>query len=294
MYPTNSTSTKEVTAALEKYFVYYSRPRRIITDRGTCFTSAEFDEFLSERNVRHVKVATASPQANGQVERVNRVLKSMLGKLSEPLKHADWSKRLLQVEAAINNSIHSITKQSPSMLLFGVEQRSEFIDELTEYLDAEKVTNNRRDLEKMRAESLELIERSQKYSMNRVNQLNRPAKQYEVGDYVVIRNVDTVKGTNKKLIPRYRGPYVVHKLLGHDRYVIRDLENCQLTQLPYNGVVEADKIRKWLPPFEAYRDYDRSADECDTEYDTDAEDEFRGFGPSDIDRGRSEDRLAEL
>lgn len=297
LYSTNSTSTREVTAALEKYFMYYIRPRRIITDRGTCFTSSEFDGFLSERNISHIKVATASPQANGQVERVNRVMKSMLGKLSEPLNHADWSKRLLQVEAAINNSIHSVTKQTPSKLLFGVEQRGEFIDELTEYLDADKNTENHRNLGQIRAESLKLIERSQNYSSERAIELNRPAKQYNIGDFVVIRNVDTVIGTNKKLIPKYRGPYMVHKILGHDRYVIRDVENCQLTQLPYDGVVEANKIRRWLLPCDI-KDSNCDTDECDTNVDVDAssdsEEDFLGFRPEDLDRGRSNVSLAEL
>lgn len=41
---------------------------------------------------------------------------------------------------------------------------------------------------------------------------------------------------------------MVYKSLGHDRYVIRDIENCQLTQLPYDGIVEANKMRLWLPP----------------------------------------------
>lgn len=58
---------------------------------------------------------------------------------------------------------------------------------------------------------------------------NNPAKKYKVGDYVVILNVDTKVGRNKKFIPKYRGPYVVCKELGHDRYVIRDIENCQLS-----------------------------------------------------------------
>lgn len=39
LYPVNSTSTREVLACLEKYISYYCRPRRVITDQGTCFTS---------------------------------------------------------------------------------------------------------------------------------------------------------------------------------------------------------------------------------------------------------------
>lgn len=74
LYAAISTSTKEVVAYLGEYFKYYSRPRRIVSDRGTCFTSSEFSEFLVENNIEHVKIATASAQANGQIERVNRVL----------------------------------------------------------------------------------------------------------------------------------------------------------------------------------------------------------------------------
>ena len=44
LYPSNGTSTKEVLCTLDKYFEYYSRPRRIVSDRGTCFTSAAFAE----------------------------------------------------------------------------------------------------------------------------------------------------------------------------------------------------------------------------------------------------------
>lgn len=38
IHPVNSTSTKEVNTRLSKYFKCYSRPRRIMSDRGTCFT----------------------------------------------------------------------------------------------------------------------------------------------------------------------------------------------------------------------------------------------------------------
>ena len=65
LYPVNSTSTREVIASLKKYFEYYRRPRRLISDRGTCFTSLEFEEFLLKNNVEHIKVVTASPQAKG-------------------------------------------------------------------------------------------------------------------------------------------------------------------------------------------------------------------------------------
>lgn len=96
-------------AACRSLYIYYGRRRRIVSDHSHCFSSHECEEYLTKRNIEHVKVGTASPQANGQVQRVNRVIKAMLGKLIESINHADWSHRLLQVEFAINNSVHLST-----------------------------------------------------------------------------------------------------------------------------------------------------------------------------------------
>lgn len=287
LYPVNSTSTLEVKASLDKYFDYYGRPNRVITDRGSCFKSTEFVEYLKARNIVQIKVAVASPQANGQVERVNRVIKQMLGKLSEPISHADWTKKLQQVEYALNNTIHSTTKQTPSEMLFGVKQRGEIIDELTDYLEEKHELN--RNLTEMRSKALESIERAQKYAEERTLIRNRPAKKYDVGDFIVILNVDTSVGSNKKFIPKYRGPYVVYKVLGHDRYVVRDIDNCQLTQLPYDGVIEAIRMRKWVSPLEP-NEIERSTENHNTESGTEKDritddmednsseiDDFEGF-----------------
>lgn len=233
----------------------------------------------------------------------------MLRKLTEPISHADWSLKLLQVEYALNNSVHS-------EMLFGVNHRGEVVDGLTEYLDEQRVTN--RDKVDIRQEASKAIERAQDYACHRAAVRNKDAKEYEVGDIVVILNVDTTPGVNKKFIPKYKGPYVVHKGRGHDRYVIRDVENCQLTKLPYDEVVEANRMRRWLLPLAATEIY-RFTDECNTDEDDPddtqddngsddndgsntedpaAEEDFTGFDESDlvfgIGRGRPEVRSAEL
>lgn len=68
---------------------------------------------------------------------------------------------------------------------------------------------------------------------------------FKIGDFVVIKNVDTTIGVNKKLLPKFKGPYVITKVLPNDRYVVKDIENCQITQFPYDGVIEACNIRLW-------------------------------------------------
>lgn len=91
----------------------------------------------------------------------------MLSKVSETAKQADWSRHLLDIEFAMNNTNSSTTKQTPSKLLFGTNQRGTKIDHLTEYL-TEKTdeTTDRTDLNKIRQSSLESIEKSQRYNEN--------------------------------------------------------------------------------------------------------------------------------
>ncbi|KAI8116342.1 Transposon Tf2-11 polyprotein [Lucilia cuprina] len=247
LYPVKSVSSKEVCMSLQKYFDNFSRQVRIIIDRGTCFTSVEFSEFLSQNNINHVKISVASPQANGQVERVNRILKSMLAKLTEPVTHADWVSKLVNVEYALNNTIHATTHKYPSVLLFGVKQRGRIVDELTEFLE-EKTNTEVIELEKTRLEALANIEKSQKYCQTHFLKHSIPAREFQVGDFVVMENFSSNAGQNKKLLEKYKGPYIIKKKLPHDRYVITDIEPHQITQKPYNSVVESRRLRLWIMP----------------------------------------------
>lgn len=67
LFPTISTGTDEVIEILKGLFSVFGLPSRIISDRGTAFTSNNFNQFISEARIKHVKTAVASPWANGQV-----------------------------------------------------------------------------------------------------------------------------------------------------------------------------------------------------------------------------------
>ena len=159
LYLTASTGAREVCNALNQYFSYYSRPKRIISDRGTCFTSGQFANFLSSRGITHILNATASPQANGQVERVNRVIRPILSKLSQNSDYSDWVSQIHSVEYDLNNTIHSSTHFAPATLLFGIEQRGPILDEITEHLE-DKNNKPRKDLQTIRAEASTNIRKS--------------------------------------------------------------------------------------------------------------------------------------
>jgi len=154
---------------LSNYFQTYSKPCQIISDRGTSFTSANFKEFLKNESVKLTLVASGTPRANGQVEIVNKSIVSMLAKFTELTSR--WERVLQKVGFVINNTLHSSTGQSPSMLLFGVHQVGEINDEIRRILEND-VTDNPREMEVLRAKSAERI-------INPKNRMN----------YSVIQNV---------------------------------------------------------------------------------------------------------
>ncbi|EFN68705.1 hypothetical protein EAG_08099, partial [Camponotus floridanus] len=101
------------------------------------------------------------------------------------------------------------------------------------------------DLELMRDKAQANIDEAQSKNETRYNLRRRPTRGYNVGDYVEIRNIETTPGINKKLIPKFKGPYVIKKVLDHDRYVITDIEGFQLTQRPYTGIFAPDQMRPY-------------------------------------------------
>lgn len=73
-----NTQVGPVIRMLESIKEFFGFPRRIISDRGTAFMSHKFKGFCRENGIVHVATAVATPRANGQVERYNRTILSML------------------------------------------------------------------------------------------------------------------------------------------------------------------------------------------------------------------------
>jgi len=105
LYATKTTNAIEVINRLKKQSFIFGKPRRIISDRGTAFTSKEFTDYCATENIKHVLTTTGVPRANGQVKRVNRILISLLTKLSDP-RREEWFKHLDLAQLYLNCTSH--------------------------------------------------------------------------------------------------------------------------------------------------------------------------------------------
>ena len=130
-------------------------------------------------------------------------------------------------------------------MLFGLEQRGKLRDEIAEYL-SDNVPQNQKSIETIRNEAADKIVKAQEQNEHRVNQKRKGAHEYQQGDLVMIRNFDSTPGAPKKLLPQFKGPYVISKELKNNRYIIADIDGFQHTNKPYQGVWESCNMRPWI------------------------------------------------
>jgi len=154
-----------------------------------------------------------------------------------------WDQVLESVEFAINNTICRSTRNTPSKLLFGLDQVRAINDLVRLSLEQPIETQ---DLKESREAASCKIIKNQTENEKAYDRSRKKATMYNVGDYVMIVNIDTTAGIDKKLIPKYKGPYVVHKVLNTDRYVVTDIPGFQITQIPYQGIISADRMKAWI------------------------------------------------
>jgi len=66
-----SIGSRDIANELEALFKRHGRPKRLRSDNGREFISAELADWLSQRGVEQVFIEKASPQQNAYVERFN-------------------------------------------------------------------------------------------------------------------------------------------------------------------------------------------------------------------------------
>jgi len=98
----------------------------------------------------------------------------------------------------------------------------------------------------MRTEPANRIVKSQVANKIHSDAKHKEATTYKENDYVMITNTNVTVGLNKKLIPKFRGPYIIIKVLDQDRYIVNDIEGFQVTRRPYERIVGPDRIKKWV------------------------------------------------
>lgn len=116
----------EATATAVAKFLYedimapYGCPKEILMDRGANFLALSLSQYLELQKIKHLKTSAYHPRTNGKTERYNGVLGTMLTKFVGSQKNM-WDEFLPQAVFATRIREHTVTKQSPFRLVYGID-----------------------------------------------------------------------------------------------------------------------------------------------------------------------------
>lgn len=239
LFPTKSTGQEEVVKRLTDWSNIFGFPKRIVSDKGTAFTSGAFEQFMSSHNVEHVCTTTGVARGNGQIERVNRLILAIISKLSsdEPSK---WYKYVPEVQKAINCHVHSSLKLSPFEVMFGTKMYTRVEDRLLELLQEEVVCQFNEDRYEMRQLVKRNIEQAQKDYKRNYDKKRRAEYKYKAGDLVAIKRTQFVAG--RKMASGYLGPYEVTGVKDNGRYDVKKAAN---VEGPNVTSTSCDNMKLW-------------------------------------------------
>ena len=120
--PVGNVMSKTTVKKMEDFVGKYGAPGRIVSDRGTSFTSHVFQEFCLKHGIKHTLNSSRHPQANGLVETLNQTLLPAM-KISAINKQNNWDRTIPQLERDLNCTVSSATGKAPYEALLGYRLR---------------------------------------------------------------------------------------------------------------------------------------------------------------------------
>lgn len=246
-----NTKSKTSITVLREYFGIFGLPNRLISDRGTSFTSSSFKDFTNGLGIKHILNAVASPRANGQVERYNRTILDSLAAQNHGNDERVWDDKLLQVQWGLNNTVNKGTGKSPSQILFGLNltnaNEGHLMSEINPDIDENNVQSEESNkIAEIRSEVNEHTATTQNKQKNDFDKKRKKPPQFNIGDLVRVERGPHVVGKSKKLLPKLSGPYRVTQVFDNDRYEVTDTPLTKKGSVTYKGVFAVDKIFPWM------------------------------------------------
>lgn len=247
LFAVKNTKTKSTIKVLNHYFSLFGIPSRIISDRGTFFTSGSFKDFVNKLGIKHVLNAVATPRANGQVERYNRTILASLAVKNHNCKENEWDTHLEEIQLGLNTTLNKGTGKTPAEILFGIRLRAKSDGIVASLLDQDETGCSQETLENVRKEVNANITENQIRQKERYDKNRKVGRKYQVGDLVRIeREIGSNSGQSRKLLAKLQGPYRITKVLDRDRYVVQDTPLTRKNNRKYEAVIALDKIHPWL------------------------------------------------
>lgn len=192
----------------ERIYPIHGLPLQIISDRGTQFAAALFQEWCKLLGIQSSMSTAYHPQTDGQTERVNQTLEQYL-RCYVDYNLTNWSELLPTAEFAYNNQAHESTKNSPFFIEYGLHPRAgPTIVKETSHVDLNDIMKTRIEAQEQAKAALSLAAERMKWYFDK----NVQKVPFKVGDLVLL-NLKDYQRTERALQPRFEGPFeIIEKL----------------------------------------------------------------------------------
>lgn len=211
----------------------YGTPETLHSDRGSNFESTIFKEMCNLLDIDKTRTTAYHPQCNGQVENLNKSIKSMLTAMVNE-NGTNWDEHLPASLMAYRSSVQLSTQETPFVLMFGRQMRlpldimlgrpanteninhTEFVSRLQTRLEAA--------YRRARAELATSQKRQREY-------YDRNSKDgtYRPGDEIWLRDKHVKPGDPAKFHKKWKGPYKVLERLSEVTYRVVPLSGRRRT-----------------------------------------------------------------
>jgi len=199
--PMTSITSAKTIEQLRIMFSTHGLPKKVVTDNGPSFTSAEFKQFMKENDIIHITSAPYHPSSNGLAERAVQTFKRGI----ERIQGATVQERLSKFLFTYRITPHTTTGVPPAEMLMGRRLRSK-LDSL--YPDVSK--------------KVEKQQRRQKQQHDNA----RPLRSFKEGDRVYAEDFTASSCKwNPGTVVEMTGPLSYTVRLGDGTLVRRHVDN---------------------------------------------------------------------
>ena len=120
VHPVTTATSSTTIAHLCNLFATHGLPETIVTDNGSVFTSAEFNDFPKGNGIQHTTSAPFHPPSNGLAERAIQSFKSVMRKQESGILETKLARFMFQYHI----TSHATTREAPAQLLMGRQLHS--------------------------------------------------------------------------------------------------------------------------------------------------------------------------
>jgi len=203
----DATAPVVASALDERVFCYLGLPEQIHTDQGAQFESQLMAELCLLWNVEKTRTTPYHPQANGVVERNNRLLGDSLRAMLLNRGQDEWDLLLPQIMRAFRGTPHSTTGETPNLMLLGRELRLPDQLKYLPPLDSHSTRNGYVLGVRERLEEAHTMLQEQQLQIRQEG--DEEPLLFALGDLVLMENKRRRKGENPKLQQKFVGPFEV-------------------------------------------------------------------------------------